>query len=554
MTRERVYRLLPLLVALTTLAVFLPAVHNDFVDFDDSANFLENPSYRGLDWTHLRWMWTSQFAGHYIPITWMTLGLDYKIWGMNAAGYHFTNIVWHAANAAVFFLLALALYRRAKRGGTEEVRDQVSPARSWIAALVASLVFAIHPLRVESVVWITERRDVVSGLFFLLAILVYVNGVQATGGHAIARRNYWGSFALFVGAVLSKEMAVTLPAVLLILDVYPLGRVGEGGRWSLAAIRQICVEKIPFVAVSIADSALIFWASHQLGLSEMVHTSGFDRVAISMYGLAFYLRKTLWPSDLIPFYDITRQRLDPFGAPFLFSLAAVVIAAAIVFALRRKWTVLVAAALAYFVILIPVIGIFQNGGQIAADRYSYLACLGWALALGAVFLKWKVEKHVWMGGIAGAVMMVLAVLTWRQVQIWRDPDTLWSAALKVEPSFVAHLSMGNAFLAQGDNLWAVEHLRQAISFRPDLPVAHRNLGLALIGLGRLDEAIEQFQIVRQMGINPAVAENDLAGVLQRQGKLAEAVRHYREALRLNPKYDLARRNLEAINADPEKAK
>src|SRR5438132_13123211 len=245
-----VRRLVPLLVALLTLTAFLPTLHNQFVNWDDADNFLENPHYRGLGWTHLRWMWTTH-RGHYIPLTWMTLGLDYLLWGMNPFGYHLTSLLLHAANAGVFFfvvrrILTQALPSRSERGHALAV-----------AAGFAALVFAIHPLRVESVAWATERRDVLSGLFYLLTILLYL---RASERGERGRGWYWGTVGLFACALLSKAMAVSVPVVLLILDVYPLRRLGGSTGWWSEPARRVYVEKIPFVLLAAAASAIAVMA------------------------------------------------------------------------------------------------------------------------------------------------------------------------------------------------------------------------------------------------------------------------------------------------------
>src|SRR2546430_3146610 len=220
--------LAPLLVALFTLAAFLPTLQNQFVNWDDDINFLDNFHYRGLAWTHLRWMWTTHL-GHYIPLTWMTLGMDYLLWGMNPVGYHLTSLLLHATSAVVVFFLArrfltLALPRASGRGHALTV-----------SAGFAALVFAIHPLRVESVAWATERRDVLSGLFYLLTLLTYLRACERG---ARGRRSYWLSVALFGCALLSKSMAVSLPVVLLILEVYPLRRLGGSLGWGGGAARR----------------------------------------------------------------------------------------------------------------------------------------------------------------------------------------------------------------------------------------------------------------------------------------------------------------------------
>src|SRR5438093_3422848 len=238
--------LVPVLIALVTVTAFLPTLHNQFVSWDDDKNFLENPDYRGLAWTNLRWMWTTHL-GHYIPLTWMTLGLDYLLWGMNPLGYHLTSLLLHAANAVVFYVLARRILTLARPGLVD--RGHALAASAGFAALV----FAIHPLRVESVAWVTERRDVLSGLFYLLTILVYL---RACAREAPGRRSYWLSVTLFGCALLSKSMAVSLPVVLLILDVYPLQRLGGPIGWWGQRARRAYAGKIPCVLLAAAASAL----------------------------------------------------------------------------------------------------------------------------------------------------------------------------------------------------------------------------------------------------------------------------------------------------------
>src|SRR2546430_4481167 len=245
LTQRWVYWLVPVLVALVTFAAFLPALQNQFVNFDDDKNFLDNPYYRGLGWSQLRWMWTTHL-GHYIPLTWMTFGLDYLLWGMNPVGYHLTSLLLHAANAVVFFFVVRRILTRALPSPSERGHALA------VSAGFAALVFAIHPLRVESVAWVTERRDVLSGLFHLVTILVYL---RACEGEERGRRWYWLAVATFVLALLSKSMVVNLPIVLLILDVYPLRRLGGAIGWWGEPARRGYVEKIPFVLLAGGASA-----------------------------------------------------------------------------------------------------------------------------------------------------------------------------------------------------------------------------------------------------------------------------------------------------------
>src|SRR5213083_1116579 len=341
---ELQHAVIPLVIAFSTFAAFLPTLQNQFVSWDDDKNFLENPHYRGLGWTQLRWMWTTHL-GHYIPLTWMTLGLDYLLWGMNPFGYHLTSLLLHAANAVVFFfvvhrILTLALPSPSEHGYALAVSSGV-----------AALVFAIHPLRVETVAWVTERRDVLSGLFYLVTILLYL---RACEGEERGRRWYSLAVATFVLALLSKSMVVNLPIVLLILDVYPLRRLGGGIGWWSEPARRVYVEKIPFVLLAAAASAIAVMAQSSVhAAASLAQLSVPGRVAISTYGLSFYLWKMVVPVNLSPFYE--RGLIDPWATPFLLSYGGLVAITALAWARRRRWPGLPATWLAYVVVLLPVL-------------------------------------------------------------------------------------------------------------------------------------------------------------------------------------------------------
>src|SRR5713101_1832268 len=404
--------LVPVLIAVVTFATFLPALHNQFVNWDDDKNFLENPHYRGLGWTQLSWMWTTHW-GHYIPLTWMTLGLDYLLWGMNPFGYHLTSLLLHVANAVVFFFVVRQLLTRALPGPSEPGHALAGSAG------FAALVFAIHPLRVESVAWVTERRDVLSGLFYLLTILMYL---WACERGARGRGWYWLSVAAFVCALLSKSMVVNLPVVLLILDVYPLRRLGGAVGWWSEPARRVYVEKIPFVLLAAAASAIAVMAQLSVHVAASLdHLSMLARLAISAYGVSFYLWKMVVPVNLSPLYELS-PNLNPWATPFILSYGLVLAITVLVLALRRRVPGLPAAWVTYIVVLLPVLGIFQSGSQIAADRYTYLAGLGSAILAGAGLLScWHATRFL-IPVCAVCLLAGLGVLTWNQAQIWHDSE------------------------------------------------------------------------------------------------------------------------------------
>ena len=569
--------LAPLLVALFTLAAFLPALQNQFVNWDDKDNFLDNPHYRGLGWTHLRWMWTTH-RGHYIPLTWMTLGLDYLLWGMNPFGYHLTSLLLHAANAVVFFfvvhrILTLALPSPSERGHALAV-----------AAGFAALVFAIHPLRVESVAWVTERRDVLSGLFYLSAILMYLRACERG---ARGRGWYWAAVGLFAGALLSKSMVVNLPFVLLILDVYPLRRLGGFVGWWSEPARRIYIEKIPFVLLAAAASAIAVMAQSSVhAAASLAQLSVPGRLAVAAYGLGFYPRKMVVPVNLSPLYELPRT-VDPMAPPFILSYALVLAIMAIVLALRRRVPGLPAAWVAYVVVLLPVLGFFQSGPQIAADRYTYLAGLGGAILAGAGLLScWRTSRTSKTGtpttlpiaGVATCVVVGLGALTWNQAQVWHDSEKLWThalardpqssiaennlgvvradqsklaeaiehyqRALQMRPDYAdAYFNLGNALLQQGKLAEASDHYRQALAIKRDHARAHNNWGVVLARQGKLAEAGDHFQAALHIGPDNADAHTNLGNALFQQGKLAEASDHFRQALRLKPDHAAAQSGL-----------
>ena len=527
-------------MAIITVLVFAPALHNQFLDWDDLENFTKNTNYRGLGWAQLEWMWTTVLLGHYVPLTWMTLGLDYLVWGMNPLGYHLTNVLLHAANAAVFYLVVLRLLgAAAPAGGT------AGSLASGLSAAFAALVFAVHPLRVESVAWVTERRDVLSGLFYLLAILAYLRDSDVASAVGIRRRRwYWVSLGCFVLALLSKAITVTLPIVLVVLDVYPVRRLGgpAGGWWNPAARRR-WAEKIPFVfgSVLVIPVALVA-ARGGATLFEIGAVGILDRVAISLHGLVFYLQKMVLPLGLSPFYALKAPIL-PLSAPYLARGLVVTVITGLAILLRRRWPALNAAWIVYVVTLLPVSGVFQNGPQISADRYSYLPSLSLAVLAGASALVcWRASKGrhrrrslaFFMTGVGVLVVTFLAFLTWKQVGVWRDSERLWSHALAVAPSSVAHDHMGYVRRLQGRWAEANEHYRRASAMRPDAVDILVHWGAALVQQGRLGEAITLYREALRITPHSAVAHYNWGNALLSAGELEEAIAHYREAVRLEP--------------------
>jgi len=488
----------PALVGLATLLVFLPALGNQFVNWDDEVNLVANPQYRGLGWDQIRWMFGNTLGGHYIPLTWLSFGLDYVLWGMRPAGYHATSVLLHAANAVLFYFIALRLLRAAL---------QAAPRSLTLGAAGAALLFSLHPLRVESVAWATERRDVLMGFFALLCVLSYLRAVDGVAEGAPRRAWYWTAVGLFGLALLSKSVAVGLPAVLLLLDVYPLRRPRE--------LWRLVLEKIPFalLAGAVATVTLTVGAGHRLMTS--LETLGIaQRLAISAYSLAFYLWKTVAPWPLSPLYTLFNP-VVPWSATYLLPAAFVTAVTIAAIAGLRRWPAGLIAWASYVVLLAPVVGIVHNGAQIAADRYTYLACAPWAI-LGGAGLAWSRQSArggrlspavgTAVMGAAALVIVAFAGLSVRQVGVWRDSVMLWTHAASVEPA-------------------------------SDIPVFY--LGWALADAGRFDEAKAHFE--RALRRTPdslpglkAQLDLHLGIVEQRAGRPASAERYFRDTLAQDP--------------------
>ncbi len=490
------------LVAALAAAPSARALQNEFVGWDDAATFLENPNYRGLGPAQLRWMFTTFRMGHYMPLSWLTWGLDYTFWGVNPLGYHLTNLILHGATALAFYFLALRLLGLAMPDSAETDRR--------LGAGAAALLWAVHPLRVESVAWATERRDVLSGLFYVSAVIAYLKAVAEPG-----RRRpgwYWGAVGFFAAALLSKSITVTLAAVLLVLDVYPLRRLGGGHSW---LDRDVWREKLPFFALAGTAAVLAFAAVGNVPARPSWQSMGLlPRAILTLHGLGFYVVKTALPLGLSPLYplDVTISWLE---------LAGVLLGLAAAAAAWRHWPALTAVALVYAMTLLPMSGFFQNGQQSAADRYSYLACLGWALLLGGlVSLRWIGTRVI--RAVIAVCLVALMGLSWQQSGVWHDSVTLWRHALSLYPtSRAAHFNLGGAYEERGRYAEALAEYREVLRLSANYPLWYVTIGWAWEKTG-VDRGAEQaFREALRLWPGLPDACVGLRRVLERMGKSPE---------------------------------
>jgi Tfp pilus assembly protein PilF len=539
-------RALPLGVAVLAGVVFAPALGGEFLNWDDDVNFVQNPHYRGLGWAQIRWAFTATLMGHWIPLTWLSLGVNYLLGGMDPWGYHLGNMLLHGANAGLFCAVA----RRLLGAALAEVGEAEAGRLRWGAAF-AAVVFGVHPLRVESVAWITERRDVLCGMFFLLAVLAYLRYAEAGAG----RRGWWlgASVAAFAAALLSKAAAMPLPVALLILDVYPLRRVGREG-W-----RRLLLEKLPYAVLAAVAAAVALMALHwsSIAVTPYARYGLIARVAMTAYSLAVYPWKFLWPAGLIPIYELPPVivLLTP---RFLVPAGALIVVTAALVALRRRWPAGLAAWTYSAVMVLPVSGLVHAGHQLAHDRYSYLSGLGFALLAGAglVWLlrapaRGLLRRSVAAAGVAAAILVVagLGGSAWRQSRLWRDSETLWRWAVDVDPACAVCANNLGAVLivgprASSERLREAEPLfRRAAALRPDWAFPLHNLGVALVLLGRLDDAEAAFVEYMRRAPGVAAGPGRLGMLRVDQKRYAEAVELLRRAYAMDPRFPGIRREL-----------
>lgn len=485
---------LVLLVAVLAALPFLGALDGEFLDWDDRQALVENDSYRGFDARSVRWWFSSYHMGHYMPLSWMSLALDHAVWGLEPFGFHLTNVVLHALNALLVMLLALRLQQRRGRGN----------ARSrWAIAALSALLFAMHPLRVESVAWITERRDVLSCLFLLLTVLAYERATLPG-----ARRARWLALGLvlFALSLFSKAWGITLPALLLVLDLWVLDRRRgpSPAPWS-----RLLLEKLLFVPFALAAAWLAASAqSHAEAVVDLGRHGITARAAQAAYGLAFYPLRSLWPSDLSPLYALTRD--VHLGRPlFALCFAAVLLLTGLLAGLRRRAPAALAAWLCFAIAVSPVLGLLQSGVQLVADRYSYIACIPltlWLAAAAVRVFEGSRARNAVGAALAALVLAALGGATHAQTAVWRDSHSVWARVTEIEPeSYIGNWMLGVNLHERGEFEQAIAHYRTAMRVNE---AARTDEGTRDVGL-RFRVALAQIDLGRLRA-----AESTLAGVLE----------------------------------------
>lgn len=522
-------------VSLITFLAYLPALRNGFVEWDDPEYVLENPHIYTFTAAFFRWAFSSFYATNWHPLTWMSHALDYALWGLDPMGHHLTNNLLHAANSFLVVLLAIRLMAAWKANANNNVRSSFPDERAMlIAGGVTGLLFGLHPVHVESVAWVAERKDLLCGLFFLVSIMVYLSYVSQR-----TFRTYFLSLCVFALALLSKPMAVTLPLVLLILDWFPFGRIH-----SLKSFRSAVVEKIPFIALSLASSTLTVLAQREAIHSfEVIPLS--SRLCVAAGSIVAYLVKMAWPLNLVPFYPYPKE-VSFFSLKYLSAMIIVAGITAICIAFVKKRGLFLAGWGCYVITLVPVLGIVQVGEQAMADRYTYLPSLGPFLiaGLGAAWVLTRTHTAQ-RGAILNRVAAAAAVfafisliwLTVDQIVIWKNSITLLTAVIDKEPELpFAYNNRGNAYRSKGQLEKAMQDFDRAVSLDPSYYRAYNNRGAVYSEMGRLDKAMED--IDRSLALNPRsdISYNNKGMVYGKTGSFDKAIEQFNKAIEMNPDY------------------
>jgi hypothetical protein len=500
-----------LALAALVVALYAQVRHFGFVELDDPVQVVENADVAaGLTWHGVAWAFTAMRAGYWMPLIWISHMADVQIYGMNAGGHHVTNLILHAINTGLLFVVLLRL----------------TGAR-WPSAVVAAL-FAVHPLHVESVAWITERKDVLSTVFWLLTMLAYERYVRVP-----TRTRYGVAIAAFALGLLTKPMLVTLPLVLLMLDAWPLRRPDAlRGRW-IPLIR----EKLPFFALAAVGSVIAFVAQDQAGAVASLDTAPLtDRLSNAAISYVGYLGKMIWPSGLSVFYALQTS------FPVWKVAGALALLTAISYVAWRaypKRPYLLVGWLWYVVTLLPVIGIVQIGLQGMADRFTYVPLIGVFIAI--VWLVWDLVSTQQAlraaAVVACAAIAGCAAVTRHQLPFWRSNVTLFTRAtiftLGVD-EFQAHMDLGAQLQQAGRLDEAAEHFGDAIVLKPDSVEAHTSLGLLLVREDKPQESLAHFAAVVRAQPNVAAWHVNYAAALMKAGKPADAKAELDAALRLDP--------------------
>jgi len=559
MDKKYKYLIIVLLI-LTTLIAFGRIVNNDFVNFDDDRLITQNIKVQsGFNAESIKWAFTNASLEYWHPLTWLSIILDWSLFGANASGHHLVSLLWHIGSAILLFLFL-----------------NKTTGSLWPSAFAAAF-FALHPLRVESVAWAAERKDVLSVFFGMATLYTYAYYVEKP-----KLSKYFLCLVLFVLSLMSKPTLVTLPCVLLLLDYWPLGRLQKAltpqstpvlvdkkavkkktkklivkssvdkkkaapVQNSRQLIGHLLWEKVPFFFLALVLSVmLILQLKEDRYMLSMQQIPFSDRMMNAIVSYVAYIGKTFWPFDLAVFYPYVNS--FPIWQVLGVSLLLVGVSTAVIY-LAKKAPFLAVGWLWYLGVLFPVIGLMQLGAQAMADRYTYFPSIGIAIMLtwGVTYLLPKENLRKIIIIPAAVILVGLTFLTWQQCGYWKSSITLFNQALQAtKDNYLAHNNLGVALAAEGKNDEAIAHYFVAIKIRPNYDDAHTNLGVAFAAQGKNEEAIVYYLEVLKNNPNNTSAHYNLGMALKDQGKMEEALNEFRKTINIKPSSADAHNNIGII--------
>ncbi len=498
-------------IAVFVFFVFIPTLSSGFVNLDDHGYVKQNTLIEQIDLAFFKSIFTVPVINNWHPLTIFTLAVDYAIWGRDPFGYHLVNIIWHSLNTFLVFMLAIRLV--SINGGLP------SGAAPFVAASIAAILFGIHPQHVESVSWISERKDVLYTFFFILSVLAYIEYARKEKGG----RYYAASFAFFALSLMSKPMAITLPVVLLILDYFPLKRL------TLRGLPRLVFEKLPFFAlIPLSAAATVLSKGSGDILPLEIYSMPF-RLVVVCKAYVFYLSKLILPVGLSAYYPLLSEtgRLTPSFIMYPVILVSITV---FCFIWAKRSRAYLAAWAFFLVTLLPVIGLVQVGGQFAADRYMYMPALGFMMLAGAGAGRLYDAIPRSRAALVSACLVLTAVLTImnvRQQAIWKSPVAMWEGGLRNISE--VYLDRASIFKAKGDYTMAIGFYNWVITFDPAHAEANLKLGESYAMIGEYDRSIEAFNKVLAVNPSNASVHNYLSKIYYFKGDYDMATRHMRNA-------------------------
>ena len=535
--------LLPLSISLITFLLYLPALNNGFVNWDDNLGIVENTYIRHLDYNLIRWAFTdiSTQKEYWKPLVNLSHALDYAIWGLNPWGHHLVNILFHVLNV----LLVFSLSRMLLEVGWKDYEGRNK--RVLIVAGTSAFLFAVHPLNVESVAWVTERKDMLSGFFFLLTLIFYLKYVLEDS--KIRSFSFYSfSIIAYSMAILSKPMVVSLPLVLLILDYYPLKRICF--KKDYHRLMGLALEKVPFIVLCLTVIIITVVGQSERGSIDSTVPLLY-RYFFALYALSFYLIKIFFPFNLAPFYAGIHSDYIKTVDFWLFTMPFFLFFLAVLASGKRRHFIL-SIFLFFIVTLFPVLGIVKSGNQMAADRFTYIPAIAifFMIGVGIVFLLEKLQKRTASRLYLVLFIVIVTLLSAkvvRQIPVWKDSTSLWTHELKIYPypsaHPIVHLNRGTVLLNQGQSTEAIIDLDRAINLarmknidvKPFFFVeAFYNRGTAKAMTGLLREALNDFNEAILLDSNFARAYNNRGQVYLLLRMYDKALQDYSRAIELNP--------------------